>query len=101
MESCWICLDAIANSREHKAKASDLRSIFGKKPEKPIFLYQRDAFRDGCIKKIKLQSVNDSNLKWSKSICQRCNDTLTQPYDRSWESFFLMSKNHQIKILGI
>lgn len=87
MQKCWICEEREADSREHKAKASDLRSIFGKNPAKPIFLYQRDAFDQHRTKKIKLQGSNDIKLKWSKSLCRRCNDTLTQPYDRAWEVF--------------
>lgn len=56
---CWICGES-ANSGEHKAKASDVRSVFGTPTQDaPINL------RTNIDGNQRLIGVNVSELKWS------------------------------------
>ncbi len=86
MNKCWICSEKEANSREHVIKSSNLNMVFGNiVHESPIFTHRNGRDR-------KLNSKNNINAKFELSICQRCNDTLTQPHDLSWDklSCFLL-----------
>jgi len=76
---CWICKGP-ADCREHMTKKSDLKSIFGK-IERGSRLY----FCNNSGKTDFIQSLNSNILKWPKNICTKCNSTLSQPYDKSWE----------------
>ncbi|RMH11932.1 MAG: hypothetical protein D6698_15780 [Gammaproteobacteria bacterium] len=75
---CWIC-GALADSREHLVKASDLRLFFGDvSPCKPLHLHHDNR------RNIKIYSAKSNKLKTSKVICRRCNDTDTSNYDEAW-----------------
>jgi hypothetical protein len=76
---CWICGGGAAETREHRAKASDLRSLFGDFTQAdPLYFHtaQRRNFRVGSLKA--------DVLKFSHRICIQCNSTRTQPHDRAW-----------------
>jgi hypothetical protein len=74
---CLIC-GAVADSREHKFKRSDLlRSPRGFSPGQSVFLGKR-GFQP-------LQGPNSKLLKFGKVLCQDCNTTRSQPYDRAYE----------------
>lgn len=76
--NCWIC-GKPANSGEHKAKASDIRSVLGTPTNKiPFHLRIGD-------EKFKLQGINVDLIKWGHMICQSCNNSLSSPYDRAWQ----------------
>ena len=80
MTNCWICGDP-ADSREHRFKASDIRLHIGELTQaKPLFRAP-----DGS-KPLRIGSENAKAFKFSKSICQKCNNQRTQPYDRAWET---------------
>ena len=75
---CWICGQA-ATTGEHKAKRSDLKSVFGRPSQKkPLFLHTRDNSK-------RLGSLNAGALKWEKSLCESCNTAVTSPHDLAWE----------------
>jgi hypothetical protein len=77
---CWICRSNPANSGEHRFKASDVRArVPDLGPDKCVFLQRGRATNDPVI------SPKARILKYPKSLCTSCNDTLTQPYDLAWE----------------
>jgi len=79
---CWICGD-IADSREHLIKASDIRGYFGNiSKERP--LYKHTDATDTSIN-YRINSTKSNILKLKSSICQKCNNQLTQLYDCAWE----------------
>jgi len=77
---CWIC-GRSANTGEHLIKASDLKSYFGHVDQKkPLY------FHTSKKKNIPVGSIRKSKrLKSNALICNQCNSSLTQPYDRAWE----------------
>lgn len=78
---CWICGDD-AGAGEHLVKASDLRKYFGPVSQKiPLF------FHTSQLRNVRLGSTNAARLKSKALICNRCNSSLTQPYDRAWDRF--------------
>ena len=78
---CWICRDAEADSREHRTKKSDLKSVVGKPPTQANPIYIHTAVR----KNRRIQSLNADALKYAPSLCQYCNNTRTQPHDYAWQ----------------
>ncbi|WP_372780160.1 hypothetical protein [Litorivivens sp.] len=82
VELCWICQLNEANSKEHLLKASDVRAVYGKvSPSEPIY------FHNHRTRNIPVASAKTNRLKTKNVICRRCNDTVTQPFDRAWERF--------------
>ena len=78
-EKCWICGEP-ADTREHRLKASDLQQTFGPISEsRPIF----QPTGSGTTKIIK--SPRADRLKYRAKICNRCNSSLSQPYDLAWQ----------------
>lgn len=76
---CWIC-GALADSSEHMVKASDFRAIFpGITHKNPVFRHSRESVNQ------RIKGVNSDDLKFSPSICQRCNNSRTQPHDLAWQ----------------
>lgn len=83
---CWICGAEEAATREHLAKASDLKALFGKPSQRtPLFLSTTD--RPGIPKRrnIRVGSLKSDTLKFAHRICLTCNSARTQPYDYTWE----------------
>lgn len=77
---CLICRSNPANSGEHRLKASDIRArLPNLGPRNPVFVQRGRATNDPII------SAKARILKYPKSLCSSCNDTLTQPYDLAWE----------------
>lgn len=77
---CWIC-GAPANSGEHKIKQSDLRSVL-RKPSQAHPVY----YHDKSTKNRPLGGYDRKFLKSSTFLCAKCNNEVTQPYDRAWET---------------
>lgn len=74
---CPIC-GAVADSREHKFKRSDLLRSNGRySPGQSVFLGQQ-GFQP-------LQGPDSNLVKFGKVLCQDCNTTRSQPYDRAYE----------------
>jgi len=76
MKFCWIC-SKIADSEEHKFKASDLKRYHGKKMD--AYYISGDA--------VKIDSYKDKILKFPKVICINCNNNLTRPHDNAYDKF--------------
>lgn len=78
--NCWIC-GAEAKTGEHKLKASDLKSEFGKvSQQKPIYVHSAN------IQNLKVSSIRKSTaLKYTAKICAQCNNDRTSDADKAWE----------------
>ena len=83
---CWICGDEDAATREHLAKASDLKLLFGK-PSQQRPLYFSANHRPGKPRRrnVRIGSLKSDTLKFAHRICLTCNSKRTQPYDYAWE----------------
>jgi len=83
---CWICGSEEATTREHLAKASDLKALFGTASQSdPLYFNMSD--RPGLRRRrnIKVGSLKSDTLKFAHRICLKCNSARTQPYDYAWE----------------
>lgn len=88
MKTCWIC-GAPANSGEHKAKASDIKSILGTPTQhKPFHLRSQ---RDGNQK---LKGIYVDAITWEDKICSHCNNAVSAPYDKAWEKLSTFLQKH-------
>ncbi len=75
---CWIC-DEVATSKEHIVKKSDLKAIFGPLgPNAPLYVH--NAFEQN----IRAQGLKAKALQFKTPLCAKCNNELSQPYDRAW-----------------
>lgn len=88
MRNCWICGN-VADSEEHKFKASDIKKFLGKKIE--AYYISKDA--------IELNSYKDKLLKFPKVICTICNTTLTRPHDDAYDKFIDYCLKNNCEIL--
>jgi hypothetical protein len=71
-----------ADSGEHRFKASDLRTVAPQvSPATPVFLQ-----RNSQATNDRVGSAKADRLKFPRSICTECNNALTQPYDRAWQT---------------
>jgi hypothetical protein len=77
---CWICRGP-ADSREHKFKKSDVSrtSKTWAADDQPYFV--------GVSGWRRIQGPDSELVKFGKVLCQRCNATKTQPFDRAYERF--------------
>ena len=79
---CWICRTRPADSGEHRFKASDIRAVAPAVTQAtPVFLH-----RDSKATNDRIGSAKADKLKFAKSICTYCNNTLTLPYDVAWQT---------------
>lgn len=76
---CWWC-DAIADSREHRVKASQLKRMF--KTSNHLFLgggvYERGT---------RINGVRSKAMLFPKVLCQKCNNARSQPFDGAYDRF--------------
>jgi hypothetical protein len=93
---CWICGSA-ATSAEHRFKKSDVVRAYGRGPytgdDDPLH------FRNSEPKPIVLQGPNACSLKYSPSLCHRCNTTVTQPFDRAYDLLMEWLTTHGTQVL--
>lgn len=79
---CWIC-GSDADSAEHRLKRADLLRAYGRGPYRglnaPVHV------RDG--KQTQVQGPGASTVKYSRFLCQHCNSTRSQPFDRAYDDF--------------
>ncbi len=76
---CWIC-GSEGNTGEHLIKASDLKGYFGVINEDlPVFYHTNEK------KNVKIKSIKSNKFKSNALICAKCNNNLSQPYDKAWE----------------
>ena len=82
---CWWCTNT-ADSREHRFKKADIIREFGKGPFKKGHVVKTD---DGFDEKkgLPIQGPNSNYLKFSKNICQKCNNERSQPFDLAYDKF--------------
>lgn len=76
---CWIC-GKEGDSGEHMIKASDLKLYFPDvSQKKPLYLHSAKR------RNKEIGSIRSSHLKSNALLCKKCNNELTQPYDKAWE----------------
>jgi hypothetical protein len=75
---CWIC-GRIADSREHRIKQSDLKIVYPSVSQSSPISHRRN----GNIEKT-IGSIKSNHFKYQKSICSKCNNSLTQNHDHAW-----------------
>ncbi|CAG1772029.1 hypothetical protein BAC3_02273 [uncultured bacterium] len=92
---CWICRNTIADSAEHIFKKSDITRAYGNGSYKGNFAPVH--VKNGVITNV--QGANSSTLKYKKSICHSCNTTVTQPFDRAYDTFIKWVLENESKIL--
>ena len=89
--SCWIC-GSPADSGEHMVKASDFRAVFpGVDQRNPAFRHSRER------RNLPIKGSNAEALKFRPSLCQRCNNTRTQPHDRAWEALSAALQSQSVR----
>lgn len=77
--NCWICGEK-ADSGEHRTKKSDLGMVFQDvSVDSPIYT------KTEYGKFVKISSLDSDRFKFRAKICQHCNSTRTQPFDKAWE----------------
>jgi hypothetical protein len=90
---CWIC-GADGNTGEHLVKASDLRKYFGPVTQrKPLYFHTK------IKRSIRFGSIKSNLLKSKALICNKCNSSLTQPYDRAWEKLSSDINHNWLKLI--
>lgn len=77
---CWWCGD-LADSREHKWKKAELDVVYGLPGSESYPLTWVD---DGGITRA-VQGPNSKIMKFEPSICQNCNNSRSQPFDRAYD----------------
>lgn len=83
---CWICGGNDAATREHMAKATDLKELFGKPSQNgPLYFSGGDQLLRPRRRNVKVRSLKSNTLKFAHLICLTCNSARTQPYDYAWE----------------
>ena len=84
--NCWICGQDDAATREHLAKASDLKAMFGKRSQREPLFFSASAHLGMPIRRnLRVGSLYSDRLKFTHRICLTCNSARTQPYDFAWE----------------
>jgi len=92
--ACWIC-GGLAATAEHKYKKSDTVRGHGKGPYKG----------DGSVshycegKESKVQGPDANVLKYHKSLCAKCNNETTQPFDKAYEQFISWIFKNECNVL--
>ena len=93
-KKCWICGND-ADSREHGIKKSNFKTLFGSVGsyvgEDELCLVTEQG------QKI-IQSADSKYLKFDV-LCQTCNTTKTQPFDKAYEKFIIYINTNEKDIL--
>jgi hypothetical protein len=95
MSKCWIC-GLPANSAEHRIKKSDLVTLYGAgsyKGANALVLIKSG-------KEIPIQGPNSKHVKYGKSLCCKCNNEFTQPFDKAYEQFINYIRDNKNTILN-
>lgn len=77
---CWWC-GALADSREHKYKRSDLVREFGRPP----YHGERTLSRLSGDDRHHASGPNSPIFQFPASMCSGCNGTRSQPFDTAWD----------------
>jgi hypothetical protein len=79
LPACWICGSTVGLSHEHFPKKADTRQYFGRRP---VLLFRTDAHQKNEL----VQGPGSDRLTLGAPICAHCNNSVTQPYDRAWDT---------------
>jgi hypothetical protein len=93
---CWWCR-GVADSREHKYKKSDIVREFGAGPwpgEKALVRVS-----DAGEYPQRVSGPNSDKLKFGKSLCARCNNERSQPFDYAYERLSSYISKNEDKII--
>src|SRR4051812_41239366 len=91
---CWWC-GAPADSREHRLKKSDLVREFGKPP----FTDLRTLTRFSGDDRHDFSGPGSRLVQFQPSMCARCNNTRSQPFDVAWDRFVAYLADHEADVL--
>lgn len=85
---CWWC-GGIADSREHRHKASILRRMWG---SDGLYLSRegQDLYR--------IPSWRSQAVKFSKVLCQTCNNVRSQPFDEAYDIYAQFIQSHTARL---
>ena len=92
--SCWWC-GAPAASAEHKQKRSDLIREFGPAPWANGGMELRRT--DGTH--TRFAGPNSKVVKFEKTLCARCNNQRSQPFDLAYDTFIKHVQEHEHKVV--
>lgn len=92
---CWWC-GTPADSREHRLKASDLRREYGKPPYTDLRTLTRFSGDD----RHDFRGPNSPLVKFNATLCARCNNTRSQPFDNAWDVFVAHLADHEAEIVA-
>jgi hypothetical protein len=81
---CWWC-GAPASSAEHKYKKSDLVRDFGRGPYTGQSTLNWNDLTSGAQRPV--QGPNSGRVKFGKSMCARCNNERSRPFDLAYAQF--------------
>lgn len=89
---CWIC-GKVADSKEHKFKASDIKKALGKNFNATFFQGE---------KPYEFSSYKDDIIQFPKVICIECNNRTTRKHDDAYDIFvkYCLENINQILING-
>ncbi len=76
---CWWC-GATADSAEHKYKKTDLLRVLG---GDEVVVWGSDGVPRRDVRSIR----KDPHVRFQPSLCSRCNNAASQPFDRAYECF--------------
>lgn len=76
---CWWC-GAVADSREHRVKASQLRKMF--ETADHLMLSGKEGKRP-----TRLNGVKAKPMLFPKVLCARCNNARSKPFDEAYDEF--------------
>jgi hypothetical protein len=94
MSYCWIC-GSIAETREHMIKRTDVARHIGTGPypkDNRVVRIEEDGSRSY------IQSPRSSVLKFDFGLCQACNTTRSQPWDRAYDRVVDWIFSHERKL---
>lgn len=86
--TCWWCGNE-ADTREHKHKKSTLRRMW---TEDGLHLEKPGA------KTFSIPSPNSKAVKFSKTLCQHCNNVRSQPFDTAYDQFYDFIQSHLLRM---
>lgn len=82
---CWWCRARPADTGEHKFKVTDLAQIWD---EDGLSWFGSDGAESRQIRgKSALRRDRHGVLKFPKSLCNHCNNSASQPFDRAYEKY--------------
>lgn len=90
---CWWCGTNPADSREHKLKRSDLVRQFGPGPYQELTSTREGRHRD-------MQGPNSVLAKFKATMCAKCNNQRSQPFDLAYDRFTAYIHEHERHLLA-